>query len=98
MKTSEEIKTLKEECKRQSENLPLCPFCKGKAEFVVSQSGQLMIQHLPLAGVICPARYQQYCDTFEQGMGWWRYLKTEKRWLKIINQIAKELGGWKKSS
>jgi hypothetical protein len=72
MKTVEEIKQLKEECKGQSKKLPLCPFCKEKAEFVVSQSGQLMIQHFPVSGVNCPARYEQYCDSFQQGLSWWR--------------------------
>ena len=61
----------KEQLKKESELLNLCPFCKGKAEFTTDKSHNLIIQHLPELGVICPARFYQVCDTFEMGRSWW---------------------------
>jgi hypothetical protein len=53
--------------------LELCPFCGGEAHFVTNPKnpGQLRIVHWPAAGVTCPARYDQVCDTQEQGAAWW---------------------------
>ena len=61
----------KEELKKESETLDSCPFCGGYAEFVTNKSEQIMIQHHPESGINCPARYEQYCDSFDQGRNWW---------------------------
>jgi hypothetical protein len=63
----------KETIKAESATLLLCPFCGGKAEFYVSKNEKapLCIRHLPESGVNCPVRYDQHCDTFEQGRRWW---------------------------
>jgi DNA-directed RNA polymerase subunit RPC12/RpoP len=62
---------LTEVAKKKTEELNACPFCGGKAVFSINKSKQIMIQHYPEAGVCCPARYDQYCDNFEQGKKWW---------------------------
>ena len=68
---TEPTKITKEKLLGHSELLYACPFCGGSAEFITNKSNQLIIQHIPSAGVCCPARYEQYCETFVQGMGWW---------------------------
>jgi hypothetical protein len=62
---------LKEQCKKESETLLPCPFCAGEAKFATNKSLQIMIRHFPESGVCCPARYDQFCDSFEQGKTWW---------------------------
>jgi hypothetical protein len=62
-----------EQIKVASDALVPCPFCGGKADFLVEKSGHLVIRHLPEAGVCCPARYYQVCDDFEMGKEWWNY-------------------------
>jgi len=57
--------------KKESTILLPCPFCNGKAEFITNKSHQIIIQHLPEAGVCCPARYYQYCESFDQGRFFW---------------------------
>jgi len=74
--TKEELKKLEkleEDCKEESKTLTPCSFCGGKAEFYVSKNERapLHIRHLPDSGVCCPARFDQYCDNFEQGKSWW---------------------------
>ena len=64
-------KELIEECKKESKTLEVCPFCGGKAEFATNKSLQIMIRHFPELGVCCPARYEQFCDSFDQGREWW---------------------------
>jgi len=66
-----ETKITKEELLKESATLHDCPFCGGKAEFVTNKSNQIIIQHLPAAGVVCPARYEQYTDSYEIGRLWW---------------------------
>jgi len=62
----------KEQLKKESVSLLLCPFCSGKAEFSFMNDGvRLHIHHYPEAGVNCPARFDQYCETFDQGRKWW---------------------------
>jgi len=63
----------KEQIKLESSTLNTCPFCGGKAEFHTSKNDKapLHIHHFPDAGVNCPARFDQYCDSFEQGREWW---------------------------
>lgn len=64
----------KEEVKEQSEQLRWCPFCGHDAEFYLSKNEKalLCIRHIPPSGVNCPARYDQFCGTFEQGFKWWQ--------------------------
>jgi hypothetical protein len=62
---------MNKECKVQSESLQPCPFCGGEAKFVTDKSKHIVLQHFPEAGVCCPARYDQFCDSFEQGKEWW---------------------------
>lgn len=57
--------------KEESKSLAPCPFCGGKARFITNKSKQIILEHLPDAGVVCPARYYQYCDTFDQGKLFW---------------------------
>lgn len=63
----------KETLERESETLTACPFCGGKAEFYVSKNEKapLHIRHFPESGVNCPARFDQFCESFEQGRRWW---------------------------
>jgi hypothetical protein len=61
----------KEQLKEQSACLSDCPFCGGKAEFATNKSEQILIRHFPEAGVNCPARFDQYCESFAQGRRWW---------------------------
>lgn len=61
----------KEILEKESATLNACLFCGGKAEFVTNKSGQIIIQHHPESGIICPARYEQYCDSFDIGREWW---------------------------
>jgi len=61
----------KEQLKKESQTLSQCPFCGGKAEFVTNKSKQIILQHQPELGVICPARYEAYCDSFDQGREFW---------------------------
>lgn len=63
--------TIKEQFKKETETLEICPFCGGDAEFVTNKSKQIMLQHHPKAGVICPARCECYCDTFDFGRKLW---------------------------
>lgn len=65
------MKYTKEELAKRSEFLYDCAFCGGKAEFATNKSEQLLIRHFPELGVNCPARFEQYCDSFEQGVIWW---------------------------
>ncbi len=58
----------KQELTEASAKLTPCPFCGGKAEFITNKQG-LLITHYPDGN--CPARFEQYCDNFEMGMGWW---------------------------
>lgn len=61
----------KEELKRESATLRLCPFCNCKAEFATNKSEQILLQHYPDLGVNCPARCEIYCDTFDFGREIW---------------------------
>ena len=61
----------KETLKKETATLPPCPFCGGLGEFIADKTGHLNIRHLPEAGVCCPARFEQVCDTFEMGRQWW---------------------------
>ena len=61
------------ETKAATAKLKLCPFCHGPAEFFINKSGQIMLAHYPANGVCCPARYEAYCDNFEQGLKWWNF-------------------------
>lgn len=56
-----------------NKTLTNCPFCGGKSEFYISKNEKapLCIRHIPKSGVICPARFDQYCETFENGKTWW---------------------------
>ena len=58
---------------RESVTLTVCPFCGGKAEFYASKNekASLHVRHLPESGVNCPARWDQFCESFEQGRRWW---------------------------
>lgn len=58
-------------CKDFSYKLEKCPFCGGLAHFSKNKSEQLIINHYPESGVNCPARFEQFCDSFEQGIKWW---------------------------
>lgn len=57
----------------RSAALQLCPFCKGKAEFYVSKNimAPLHVRHIPGSGVNCPVRWDQHCESYEQGSAWW---------------------------
>ena len=68
---SSTAKITKEELIKESYTLHDCPFCGGKAEFITNKSNQIIIQHLPESGVNCPARYEQYTDSFDIGRLWW---------------------------
>jgi len=63
----------KEELNKESATLIPCPFCSGKAEFHMSKNNKapLHIHHYPEPGMVCPARMDQVCDSFEQGRRWW---------------------------
>ena len=63
----------KETLKAESETLAPCPFCGGAAEFCVGRNDHapLQVRHWPESGVNCPARWEQFCETFEQGRAWW---------------------------
>jgi hypothetical protein len=68
--------------KNQTVKLDECPFCHGgETKFLGNPASPhlLMIVHYPDKGVICPARYEQVCDSQEQGAAWWndRTPKTE---------------------
>ena len=65
------MKLNKETLDKESATLLPCPFCGGKAEFITNKSEQIVIQHHPNSGICCPARYEQYCDDFEQGRFFW---------------------------
>ena len=65
------VKITKSQLARESARLIGCPFCGGKAVFLMDKSEHLIIEHLPDAGVCCPARYSQVCDTFDMGLIWW---------------------------
>lgn len=68
--------------KEISAELEPCPFCSGKANFIINKSGQIILQHQPESGVMCPARYEGYCDTFSQGIRWWNSRPKKKWWRK----------------
>ena len=58
-----------------------CPFCHGgETKFLENPSSPqfLMIVHLPDKGVNCPARYEQVCDSIEQGAAWWNDRSPKK--------------------
>ena len=63
----------KETLERESATLKACPFCRGKTEFYASKNDRapLHIRHIPDSGVACPARYDQFCESFEMGRAWW---------------------------
>lgn len=61
----------KEILKEESEKLDLCPFCNCKAEFITNKSKQIILQHRPEIGVVCPARCEIYCESFEFGFSLW---------------------------
>lgn len=65
----------KEQLESESKTLENCPFCDGHAEFITNKAEQIILQHFPINGVTCPARYYQYCETFDQGREFWN-----KRW------------------
>jgi len=71
MNTELPAKIPDEVLKAETKTLLPCPFCKGSAVFATNKSHQIMIQHFPDAGVCCPARYDQYCDSFDQGRFFW---------------------------
>jgi len=50
-----------------------CPFCGGETKFYESKNEKtpLNIKHIPEAGVNCPVRFDQFCESFEQGEKWW---------------------------
>lgn len=60
-----------EELKKHSDMLHDCPYCSGKAWFATNKSDQIVLTHFPSSGVICPARYEQICESFEIGISWW---------------------------
>ena len=55
----------------ESAALLACPFCAGAAAFHAEKDGKLHLHHYPEPGIICPARFDQYCDSFKQGREWW---------------------------
>ena len=63
----------KETWEAESATLKACPFCGGKAEFYVgkNEKAPLHVRHIPDSGVICPARYDQFCESFDQGRSFW---------------------------
>lgn len=61
----------KELLNNQTKLLSFCPFCGEKAEFVTNKSNQIILQHHPPIGIICPARYEGYCETFDFGLKSW---------------------------
>lgn len=65
----------KEQLEAESDSLDYCPFCGGKAEFRTNKSKQILIVHYPESGVVCPAIFEQYCESFEQGKTWWNKRK-----------------------
>ena len=64
----------------QTVKLDECPFChSGSTGFLKSRGHQmLMIAHRPAAGVVCPARYEQYCDSQDQGASFWNCRGKDK--------------------
>lgn len=72
------MKITKEELAKESTTLVPCPFCGGKAVFLSDKTEHLILEHLPEAGVACPARYSQVCDTFDIGRAWWNTRKDTK--------------------
>ena len=50
-----------------------CPFCHGGFTGFLKSKGHSMLTlvHRPDKGVNCPARYEDYCDSQEQGAKWW---------------------------
>lgn len=65
-----------------------CPFCGGVAEFYKDTSGNLCIRHLPDKGVICPARYDQFCDTEAMGALWWNTRCEKVNMAKVQTDAA----------
>jgi len=61
----------KEIIKEESEKLDVCPFCECKTEFITNKSKQIILQHRPEIGVLCPARCEIYCESFEFGFSLW---------------------------
>jgi len=57
-----------------------CPFCYGEATFLKNkeQPDKLMVAHYPKKGVVCPARFEQFCDSVEQGLSWWNDRSKKK--------------------
>ena len=78
--TTEKVKTEQElELERETLTLQTCPFCFNIAEFYKNRDGKLFIRHHPPKGVVCPARYEQQCDSYDQGRRWWndRFIKID---------------------
>ena len=63
----------KEILEAESKTLKECPFCGGECKFATNKSEQIIIRHFPEIGVICPVRYEQYCESFDQGRLWWNF-------------------------
>lgn len=72
---------------RESKCLLPCPFCGGKAQFVFSKSGFILLEHFPSLGVVCMACCSQVCDNFEIGKEWWNKRNSISLWGKILNKI-----------
>ena len=53
--------------------LDQCPFCHGgEVKLFRKKNCPLpIIAHYPAKGVVCPARFEQFCDTPEIGAAWW---------------------------
>ena len=54
-----------------------CPFCHGGDTFFAQNGHLITINHQPAAGVVCPARMEQVCDSIFQGHGWWNNRSTK---------------------
>lgn len=70
-----------------------CPFCGGKTEFheTKNEKAPLNIRHIPEAGVNCPVRFDQFCESFDQGEKWWNRRSVEKPKEAIVNRTNSEV-------
>ena len=68
----------KEQLEAESKTLLPCPFCGGKAKFDWDEKTaiKLYIYHCPESGVVCPATYEQWCESFDIGRDWWNKRKV----------------------
>lgn len=66
----------KETLEIETKTLELCPFCAGKAHFSTNKSEQILLEHFPESGVICPARSSQFCESFDEGRRLWNNRPT----------------------